>query len=45
MKIFAAKLLQQYRWELLPDQNLDFTIAPTPIPEDGLKVKFLTRQS
>ncbi|MBE9060606.1 cytochrome P450 [cf. Phormidesmis sp. LEGE 11477] len=40
MKIFAAKLLRDHRWELLPDQNLDFTIAPTPIPKDGLKVKF-----
>lgn len=40
MKIFAAKLLRNYDWELLPDQNLDYTIAPTPIPKDGLKVHF-----
>ncbi len=40
MKIFAAKLLRDYDWELLPDQNLDFTIAPTPVPKDGLKVRF-----
>ena len=40
MKIFAAKLLRHHHWELLPDQNLDFTIAPTPIPKDGLKVRF-----
>ena len=40
MKIFAAKLLRDYDWELMPDQNLEFTIAPTPIPKDGLKVKF-----
>ncbi len=40
MKIFAAKLLRDHQWELLPDQNLDFTIAPTPVPKDGLKVRF-----
>ena len=40
MKIFAAKLLREYDWTLLPEQNLDFTIAPTPIPKDGLKVEF-----
>ncbi|EDX86864.1 Cytochrome P450 superfamily [Synechococcus sp. PCC 7335] len=40
MKIFAAKLLRDHRWELLPEQDLAFTIAPTPVPKDGLKVKF-----
>ncbi|MEM8505024.1 MAG: cytochrome P450 [Cyanobacteria bacterium P01_D01_bin.1] len=39
-KIFAAKLLRHYHWELLPNQNLDFTIAPTSVPKDGLKVRF-----
>ena len=42
MKIFAAKLLRDHCWELLPDQNLEFTIAPTPIPKDGLKVRFFS---
>ena len=45
MKIFAAKLLRDYDWMLLPDQNLDFTTAPTPIPKDGLKVKFWATSS
>lgn len=45
MKIFAAKLLREYDWRLLPDQNLDFTIAPTPIPKDGLKVDFWATSS
>ncbi len=40
MRIFAAKLLQNYQWELLPDQNLDLVTVPTPHPKDGLKVRF-----
>ena len=40
MKLFAAKLLRNHHWELLPNQNLEFTIAPTPVPKDSLKVKF-----
>jgi retinoid hydroxylase len=40
IKIFAAKLLREYQWELLPNQNLDLTAIPTPKPKDGLKVKF-----
>jgi cytochrome P450 len=40
MRIFAAKLLQQCQWELLPDQNLDLITVPTPHPKDGLKVRF-----
>ncbi|ARV62600.1 cytochrome P450 [Nostocales cyanobacterium HT-58-2] len=39
MKLFAALLLREYEWELLPEQNLD--IVPTPLahPRDGLQVK------
>ena len=40
MRIFAAKLLQQCQWELLPNQNLELTTVPTPHPKDGLKVRF-----
>ena len=40
MRIFAAKLLQNYQWDLLPDQNLELITVPTPHPKDGLKVRF-----
>ena len=39
MRIFAARLLQQCRWELLPDQNLELVTVPTPHPKDNLKVR------
>ncbi|PMB19199.1 cytochrome P450 [Fischerella thermalis CCMEE 5205] len=40
MKIFAALLLRHYHWELLPEQNLEMIMVPTPHPQDGLKVSF-----
>ncbi|MGF1514470.1 MAG: cytochrome P450 [Elainellaceae cyanobacterium] len=40
LKIFAVKLLQGYDWTLLPDQNLEMTVTPTPHPKDGLRVTF-----
>ena len=40
MKLFAALLTREYDWELLPNQNLNMTVTPTPHPRDGLKVKF-----
>jgi cytochrome P450 len=40
MKLFAALLIRQYEWELLPEQNLDMIMIPTPHPRDGLQVKF-----
>lgn len=40
MKIFAALLLRSYEWELVPGQNLDLVMIPTPQPRDGLKVIF-----
>jgi retinoid hydroxylase len=43
MRLFAAKLLQHYQWELIPKQNLDLVTVPTPHPRDGLKVKFSRR--
>lgn len=43
MKIFAALLVRQYEWDLVPHQNLDFKLVPTPRPIDGLKVQFRRR--
>jgi retinoid hydroxylase len=43
MKIFAAMLVRDFDWELLPNQDLDLTVIPTPHPRDGLQVKFRTR--
>ncbi|MBW4619723.1 MAG: cytochrome P450 [Cyanosarcina radialis HA8281-LM2] len=40
MKIFAARLLRDYDWQLLPSQNLEMSVMPTPHPIDGLKVNF-----
>ncbi|MFN5981092.1 MAG: cytochrome P450, partial [Pseudanabaena sp.] len=40
MKIIAAHLLRDYRWDILPDQNLEPFPIPTLRPKDGLKVKF-----
>lgn len=40
MKLFAAHLVRDYEWELLPDQNLDMVMVPTPHPRDGLRVNF-----
>lgn len=39
MKLFAAKLLQDYTWDLLPDQDLSLVTIPTPHPKDELKVR------
>lgn len=41
MKLFAAKLLKEYDWALLPGQKLDLVTLPTPHPKDGLKVSLL----
>jgi cytochrome P450 len=40
MKLFAALLIREYDWELVPGQNLDMIMVPTPHPRDGLEVKF-----
>ncbi len=40
MKLFVVQLLREYEWELLPNQNLDLIMTPTPHPRDGLQVKF-----
>lgn len=38
MKLFAAHLICDYDWELLPSQNLEINPIPVPRPRDGLKV-------
>jgi cytochrome P450 len=40
MKIFAVRLLRGYDWQLLPEQNLEMSVIPTPHPIDGLQVNF-----
>ena len=40
MKIFASMLLRNYKWEILPNQNLTPEPIPTLHPKSGLKVKF-----
>ena len=43
MRLFASKLLQNYQWELIPNQNLELVTVPIPRPRDGLKVNFTRR--
>jgi cytochrome P450 len=40
MKLFAAKMVREYEWDLLPDQDLNLIAVPMPHPRDGLRVKF-----
>ncbi len=40
MKLFAAHLVRNCAWELLPRQNLEMVSLPLPHPKDGLKVYF-----
>ncbi len=40
MKLFAALLIREYEWELVPEQNLDLVMMPLAHPRDGLQVKF-----
>jgi retinoid hydroxylase len=40
MRLFAAKMLQNYQWELVSGQNLELITVPTPYPRDGLKINF-----
>ncbi len=40
MKLFAALLVRDYKWELVPGQNLERVVLPFSRPRDGLKVKF-----
>ena len=40
MKLFAAKIVREFEWELLPDQDLNLIAVPAQRPRDGLRVKF-----
>jgi cytochrome P450 len=40
MKLFAAKIIREFEWELLPDQDLNLIAIPAQHPRDGLRVKF-----
>jgi retinoid hydroxylase len=40
IKLLTAMLLREYEWELVPEQNLNLALFPTPYPLDGLRVKF-----
>jgi retinoid hydroxylase len=40
MRIFASMLVRDYEWELLPNQDLNMVVIPTPHPRDGLKINF-----
>jgi cytochrome P450 len=40
MKLFAAKIVREFDWELLPDQDLNLIAIPAQRPRDGLRVKF-----
>lgn len=45
MKLFAALLVRDHVWELVPGQNLDRQVLPFSRPRDGLKVKFSRRST
>lgn len=40
MKLVMARLLRNYRWDLLPNQSLKPVVIPTRRPKDGLRVRF-----
>ncbi len=44
MKLFATRLIQQFDWHLLPNQDLSLIVVPSPRPTDNLRVQ-LTRQT
>ena len=43
IKLFAALLVRDHTWELVPGQNLERTVLPFSRPRDGLKVRFSKR--
>ena len=45
MKLFATRLIQYFDWTLLPDQDLDLVVTPSPRPKDNLRVTLTTRPS
>ncbi len=45
IKLVATHLLRNYRWQLLPNQDLSLDYIPTTHPKDLLRVKFSRRKS
>lgn len=43
IKLFAALLVRDRTWELVPNQNLEYSVLPFSRPRDGLKVHFSRR--
>jgi cytochrome P450 len=44
MTILLARLLRGYTWELVPGQDLRYTLVPFPRPKSGLVVRFRRRE-
>lgn len=44
MKLFAALLIRDYDWTLLPGQDLTRVVLPFSRPQDGLRVRFQRQQ-
>ena len=45
IKLFAALLVRDHDWALVPGQDLERTVLPFSRPRDGLKVHFSRRQA
>ncbi|AFY40660.1 (+)-abscisic acid 8'-hydroxylase [[Leptolyngbya] sp. PCC 7376] len=43
-KVLGSMLVRGYDWELRPDQDLSMQVIPTPLPKDGLQVRFWRRK-
>ncbi len=40
MSVMLALLLKHYTWELVPGQDLDYTLVPFPKPRSGIQLRF-----
>ncbi len=45
MRLTLAMLLQQYSWQLLPDQDLTYDYLPFPRPKSGIQIQFYRRSA
>lgn len=45
MSVVSALLLRGYSWELVPGQDLSFSMIPMPRPRSGILVSFRRRQA
>jgi retinoid hydroxylase len=43
MRILLATALRGFRWDVLPDQDLSLKMFPLPIPNSGLRLRFVNR--